>query len=387
MDLARLGARTFRRGSPFTPATVLRCLQVALLLYLFLTAINLLGGAFKLFGSGFSKALIAGTSNPVLGLMIGLLATSLIQSSSSTSSIVVGLVAAGALTVRGAIPILMGANMGTTITNTMVAMTSIHRRGEFVRAFAGATMHDFFNLLTILILFPLEQATRWLEHTATWLCDHLVGAQGLEFVSPVKIMVKPAEDLLTYFLQGLLRLPNWAAGTILLLVALALIFVALAGLTRTLKQFVLDRAEGSIAGWIHGGGLGAMFVGLVLTVAVQSSSITTSLMIPLIGAGIVPLAGAFAVTLGANLGTTVTALLAAMAGNAAAITVALVHVLFNLTGILIIYPAPAIRRIPINLARTLALRTAEHRAYAFLYIAGVFFVLPLVFLLLDRWLG
>ena len=167
MDTGRLRAQFHRRGSPIAPATILRSLQVAVLLYLFLTAISLLGAAFKLFGSGFSEALITGTSNPIMGLMIGLLATSLIQSSSSTSSIVVGLVAAGALTVRGAIPIIMGANMGTTVTNTMVAMTSINRRSEFVRAFSGATMHDFFNLMTILILFPLEQATHWLEHTAT----------------------------------------------------------------------------------------------------------------------------------------------------------------------------------------------------------------------------
>jgi solute carrier family 34 (sodium-dependent phosphate cotransporter) len=387
MDLARLRALAPGRGSPIASATLLRALQVAILLYLFLTAIALLGGAFKLFGSGFSEALIAGTSNPVLGLMIGLLATSLIQSSSSTSSIVVGLVAAGALTVRGAIPILMGANMGTTVTNTMVAMTSINRRGEFVRAFAGATMHDFFNLMTILILFPLEQATRWLEHTATWLCGHLVGAQGLEFTSPVKVIVDPVVRLGLSLLRDQLQLPPWAAGALMLALALALIFVSLTGLTRTLRDVVLNRAEGSIAGWVNRGGIGAMFVGLVLTVSVQSSSITTSLMIPLIGAGIVPLAGAFAVTMGANMGTTITALLASLAGNAAAVTVALVHVLFNLTGILLIYPIPAIRRIPVNLARALAHATSRRRIYAVLYMVGVFFLLPLLFLLLDRWFG
>ena len=383
----RLLALLTRRVSPPAAAACLRLLQIAVLLYLFLAAISLLGASFKLFGSGFSAALIAGTRNPVLGLMIGLLATSLIQSSSSTSSIVVGLVAAGALTVRGAIPILMGANMGTTVTNTLVALTSLSRRGEFRRAFAGATMHDFFNLLTILVLFPIEQATRFLEHSATWFCGLLVGAQGIEFTSPVKIIVKPLESLITRLLTEVLRLPDWGAGTALLVLALALIFLSLTGLTRSLKQMVLDRAEGSIAAWIQRGGLGAMFVGLVLTVSVQSSSITTSLMIPLIGAGIVPLNGAFAVTLGANLGTTVTALLASLAGNAAAVTVALVHLFFNLTGILLIYPVPAIRRIPVNLARRLAHRTAQRRIYALLYMVGVFFLMPLFFLLLDSWLG
>ena len=366
---------------------ILRILRVAALLYLFLFAIGLLGGAFKLFGKGFSEALITGTSNPVIGLMIGLLATSLIQSSSSTTSIVVGLVAAGALTVRGAVPIIMGANMGTTVTNTLVAMTSINRRGEFTRAFAGATMHDMFNLMAILILFPLEQATHFLERTATWMAGHLIGAEGVEFHSPVKAIVKPVVNLVKHTLRDDLSLPSGLAGGIMAVVALALIFFALTGLTRTLKQVVLDRTEGSITGWVGRGGLAAMLVGVVITVSVQSSSITTSLLVPLIGAGIVPLEGAFAVTLGANVGTTVTALLASLTGNVAAVTVALVHFCFNISGILIIYPIKAIRMIPVNLARRLAEATARRRIWAVVYMVGVFFVLPLAFVFLDRWLG
>jgi sodium-dependent phosphate cotransporter len=374
------------RRSPALGA-LLRVLRVAILLYLFLFAIGLLGGAFKLFGKGFSEALITGTSNPVIGLMIGLLATSLIQSSSSTTSIVVGLVAAGALTVRGAVPIIMGANMGTTVTNTLVAMTIIGRRGEFVRAFAGATMHDMFNLMTILILFPLEQATHVLERSATWLSSHLITSEGLEFHSPVKAITKPVVNLVKHWLSDGLSLPGWAAGAIMAVVALALIFIALSGLTRTLKAVVLRRAEGSFATWVGRGGLGAILVGIVVTVSVQSSSITTSLLVPLIGAGIIPLEGAFAVTLGANVGTTVTALLASLAGNVAAVTVALVHLLFNLSGILLIYPIRRIRLIPVNLARRLAQATAKRRIWAVVYMIGVFFVLPLVFVMLDRWLS
>ncbi len=374
------------RRSPALSA-ILRILQVAVLLYLFLFAIGLLGGAFKLFGKGFSEALITGTSNPVIGLMIGLLATSLIQSSSSTTSIVVGLVAAGALTVRGAVPIIMGANMGTTVTNTLVAMTSMGRRGEFTRAFAGATMHDMFNLMAILILFPVEQATHFLERTATWLATHLVGAEGLEFHSPIKAIVKPVVNLVKHWLTDGTSLPKGVAGAIMAVIALALIFFALTGLTRTLKSVVLNRTEGSFTRWVNRGGVLAMLVGVIITVSVQSSSITTSLLVPLIGAGIVPLEGAFAVTLGANVGTTVTALLASLTGNVAAVTVALVHLCFNVTGILIIYPIRRIRLIPVNLARRLAEATAKRRIWAVVYMVGVFFVLPLIFVMLDRWLG
>ncbi|MBD3219834.1 hypothetical protein GF314_01205, partial [bacterium] len=162
---------------------------------------------------------------------------------------------------------------------------------------------------------------------------------------------------------------------------------SLTSLTRILRRVVVSGSEGPLTSWLGRGGLIGMLVGMILTVAVQSSSITTSLLIPLIGAGLVPLEGAFAVTLGANLGTTVTALLASLAGNSAAVTVALVHLMFNVSGIALIYPLAPVRRIPIRFARLLALRTVRNRAWAIVYLMGVFFALPLVFVLLDRWFG
>ena len=362
---------------------LLNILKLVALLYIFLVAIALFGTAFKMAGKGFSEQLIATTTNPVIGLMIGLLATSLIQSSSSTTSIVVGMVAGGVLTVNGAIPIIMGANMGTTVTNTLVAMTSMNRRTEFQRAFAGATMHDFFNLMSIAILFPIEQATHFLEISATWLSTMLVGTDGTKFPNPVKAVVKPAVNQVKHFLQGF-ELADGIVVTIMIVLALVGIFFALTFLTKVLKILVLDRAEGAFTKNLRKSGMAAMAVGLMITVGVQSSSITTSLMVPLIGAGIVPLESAFAATLGANIGTTVTALLASMTGTPGAVTVALVHLLFNVTGILIIYPIAAVRRIPLRLATALAAATAEKKYYAILYMIGVFFVMPLLFVLIDK---
>jgi sodium-dependent phosphate cotransporter len=278
----------------------------------------------------------------------------------------------------------MGANMGTTVTNTIVAMTTLNRRAEFTRAFAGATMHDFFNLLSICIIFPLEQATHYLERAATWLALNLTGAEGLEFESPVKAAVNPAVSAVKHFLQDTLSVTDWLAGTLMLLLALAGIFFALAFLTRLLRKVMIHRAEGALNRFISRSGPAAMLMGLILTAAVQSSSVTTSLLVPMIGAGIVQLEPAFAVTLGANVGTTVTALLAALAGNVAAITVALVHLLFNLSGIMILYPFRPLRIIPLRLARGLANKTAQNRIFAVLYMVGVFFLLPLVFVLITK---
>jgi sodium-dependent phosphate cotransporter len=364
--------------------TFLRVLLLLGLLWIFLFAIALMGSAFKVFGKDFSEALITTTTNPVVGLMIGLLATSLIQSSSGTTSIVVGLVAADALTVTGAVPIIMGANMGTTVTNTIVAMGSMNRRTEFRRAFAGATMHDFFNLLSIIVLFPLEMSTHILERGATWLSSHLVGSQSLEFNSPVKQAVKPAAKAVKHWLTEDLELAKVAAGVIMLVVSLGALFFALTMLTRLMRKVVVSRAEGAFSRNLSRHGILGMALGMTVTVLVQSSSITTSLLVPLIGAGIIPLEGALAVTLGANIGTTVTALLASLAGNSAAVTVALVHLLFNISGILIFYPFGPLRRLPIRLSRILAMRTSRNRWFALYYMLGLFFGLPLVFVMISR---
>ncbi len=379
-------------GHPAPPARVLHpalrflinLIVLLALLYVFLAAIALFGAAFKLVGKDFSKQLIATTTDPVIGLMIGLLATALIQSSSSTTSIVVGMVSGGALTVPNAIPIIMGANLGTTVTNTLVAMTSMNRRAEFQRAFAGATMHDFFNLLAIAILFPLELATGYLRKTATWLSEHLVGAEGSQFPNPVKDAVNPVVDGLQDLLTGNAGLGTGMASLVMVIAALLGIFFTLAFLTRLLKRLVLSRSEGAFTGILGRNAAAAMVMGMLVTAGVQSSSITTSLLVPLIGSGMVSLEAAFAATLGANVGTTVTALLASVTGTPEGVTVALVHLLFNLTGIAIIYPLPAIRRIPMRMATGLARLAARKRAFAVYYMIGVFFLMPLVFLLFDR---
>ncbi|HQV33419.1 MAG TPA: Na/Pi symporter, partial [Calditrichia bacterium] len=94
--------------------TILQVIQLLLFLYLFLVSINLMGASMKMFGKGFAETLINNTANPLVGLFIGIFATSLVQSSSTTTSIVVGLVGGGVMTVSNAIPIIMGANMGTS---------------------------------------------------------------------------------------------------------------------------------------------------------------------------------------------------------------------------------------------------------------------------------
>ena len=179
-----------------TTETLLKVAAVIGLLYCFLVSIGLMGAAFKGFGKGFAHTLIETTSNPFVGLFIGIFATSVVQSSSTTTSIVVGMVASRVLLIPNAIPIIMGANIGTTVTNTLVSLGHVSRRDEFRRAIAAATVHDFFNLICVSVLFPIEIATGYLEKTATFLAGKFEGAGGITLVNPIKSATKPTVTLL-----------------------------------------------------------------------------------------------------------------------------------------------------------------------------------------------
>jgi sodium-dependent phosphate cotransporter len=358
----------------------LQVLALLGVLYVFFVSLELMGGAFKLMGAGFAEALLATTSDPLIGLFTGILATSLVQSSSVTTSLTVALVASGALSVEHAIPLIMGANIGTTVTNVIVSMGHITRPEEFRRAMAGATVHDFFNWITVLVLLPLELLFGVLSVPARALTGGMAGVGGTELLSPLKLVTKPASEAT----MGLLG----EHGILVLVLGLALLFLALRYLVVLLKALVLGRAEGFLHRYIFGRPLLSMLTGLLLTVLVQSSSVTTSLIVPLVGAGILTVRQVFPYTLGANVGTTITALLAALAlaaGGAgeeavaaqAGLTIAFVHVLFNVFGILIVYPLNAIREVPIRMALFIGELAYRNRLYAVAFLVGLFYLLPL----------
>ena len=165
---------------------------VILSLYLFLVGINGLSSGIKQLGGDFAKGIMTATGDPFISLFIGILATTLFQSSSTTTSLIVGMVSGGAITLTGAIPMIMGANIGTTVTNTIVSIGHIKRGNEFKRAFAASTVHDFFNILAVLILFPLEIAFGLIEKTSTGLGTILFGSISTDevFKSPIKAAIK-----------------------------------------------------------------------------------------------------------------------------------------------------------------------------------------------------
>lgn len=378
----------------------IRVILLFSLLYLFLLSIGLLGSSLKMFGKGFAEALIATTSHPIIGLFIGILVTSIVQSSSMTTSLVVGLVGGGMLSVESAIPMIMGANIGTTITNAMVSLVHLGRTAEFRRAFAAATVHDIFNIMAVMLFLPLQIMTNFLGHSSEYLAGLFSEMGGLKLFNPLKVATEPiissilefvkqsdllnllvATNILTpaekYFVSNQINIAAIACTFI----AIVFLFLSLTYMVKVLKSVFIGRLTRLFQRYIFKTMIRSFIVGLLITVLVQSSSITTSLIVPLAGSGVLSLMQVFPYTLGANLGTTATAMLAALAtGSQAGVAIALAHMLFNIFGIAIFFP---MRKVPVMLAQKLADQATKSKMIPIAFIGIFFFVIPL--LLISIW--
>jgi sodium-dependent phosphate cotransporter len=353
---------------------VLEAVLFVFFLYCFLLSIQLMSKGFNLFGQGLAEKLLRTTSNPFVGLFIGILATSMVHSSSLITSIVVGLVAGNLLSITNAIPIIMGSNIGTTVTNVIVSLGLIGKREEFRRAFAGATVHDFFNIMTVIILFPFQYYFNYLGWVSTRLTDLLGRIGGFSFASPLQAITDPPAE----FLVGLL----WNNKIVILLFSLLVLFISLILMVKYMKALIISKAEAIFERVIFRTKLQGMLFGLAITSLVQSSSVTTSLVVPLAGAGMLKLDRIFPYTMGANIGTTVTAILAALAlNNPLGISAAFAHTMFNVTGVLIFW---WLQFIPIGLAQGLSNLAYKNRAYAIIYVIVVFYAIPILMIWLFR---
>jgi sodium-dependent phosphate cotransporter len=337
-------------------------------LYLFLLGIELLSCSLKGFGTGFAKMLISTTENPFTGLFIGMLATAIIQSSSVTTSITVGFVAAGTITVPNAIPIVMGANIGTTVTCLIASFGHFSVEKEFSKAFPAAIVHDIFNILSVMVFLPIEILFHPIERLSLFLTDFLLGKGGLTFQSPLDIIIEPVSGkIIELFGEHYI---------VSAFVSLVLVVFAITFFVKILRKASAEKVESLIDNYLFRNAFTAGLLGLGLTAFVQSSSITTSLVISLVGTQLTTIEKIFPYTLGANLGTTVTAILAALVtGNVNAITVALCHSIFNFFGISLWYP---LKKVPIFLAKKLGELSGKKRLLAFIYIIAIFILIPVV---------
>jgi len=481
-------------------------------MYIFLCGLSLMGSAFKVLGGRGASGMFSAVDNPVSGVMTGILATVLVQSSSTSTSIVVAMVGEGALTVKMSIPIIMGANIGTTVTNTIVAMGSMSDSVSLQRAFAGATVHDMFNYLAVATLLPIEVITGaiqgeggmiyWISHAIT--VAFMGGDEGGKlFTSPIKTITKAIvgkiisankyviyaltlekplpqaaasvnetvceslnstrrlaasdadeeaypqterallsrrmagsdkEDCSTYYCVGkdldkqfskiskssykklhgcegmilgepcgkdncyldagkyyedkvengrlvkggfLQGASDMAGGAIALILSLIMLCFGLWGLTTSLKTMFLGKANAILRQATKLNPYLAIVIGVGITIIVQSSSVTTSALTPLCGLGVLPLEKMLPLTLGANIGTTMTALIASLVSlKFGAVQIALCHLLFNLIGIVIWFPIPLMRKVPLAGARLMGLYASKFKFFPLVYILICFVLIP-----------
>ncbi len=361
----------------------------ALLVYSLLIAVDCLAGGFKVVSGGPEgvKQLFEFATNPFSGLLVGMLATAVIQSSSTTTSIIVGLCAAG-LPIASAIPMIMGANIGTSVTNTLVSMGHLGHKDEFRRAFAAATVHDFFNLLAVVIFLPLEMCFGILQKSSYVVAQTLTESSGfnIEKYNFIKAMTKPVSGLIADLFK-MIPGGTYVGGTLFIIFGIALIFFSILGLGKILRLMLIGKAEKLFNRAVGQNAFTGIVTGMAITILVQSSSTTTSLIVPLAGAGVMTLYQVYPFTLGANIGTCITALIAALAiqsGAEFAIQIAFVHLFFNLFAVIFIYALPFLRNIPIYCAQKLANVAVKRKVWAFGYVIGIFFILPVCFIAVSK---
>ena len=412
-----------------------RLFMLLFTLYTFLFGLGLMGDSFKAMSGKSVGNIMTYISNPIAGIMIGIVATVLLQSSSTTTSIVVSMVGADIITVQAAIPVIMGANIGTSVTNTIVSHGHMNNMEEFKRAFAGSTVHDLFNLLSVLVILPINVISEAFGYPLLFnitrsLTGIFANVKADTFKSPIKIIVSPLvkvflsvnKDVIkgmasgckecilnntqycwdldkthcitnhewdeeindsTIIKSGLLKSLGDTTGSIVgLIFSLVVLCIAVYYLIKTLQRIVLSGNRNYVMRILQNimnkSPYLSMLFGMLLTIMVQSSSITTSTFTPLVGLNIITLEQMFPLTLGANIGTTCTAALAALvSGKVNAIQIALCHFIFNIVGIMIWYPIPKMRQIPLNGAIMLGNYITSYKWFGGFYLAYVFILMPL----------
>ncbi|MFY0689884.1 MAG: Na/Pi symporter [Cyclobacteriaceae bacterium] len=339
---------------------------------IFFLSINLISTGASILGKDTALSILSFASNPFMAMFLGILTTVILQSSSTTTTLIVALVASNSLTLNYAIPMVMGANIGTTITSTIVSLSYMTRPDEFRKAIAAASVHDFFNIIIVSITLPLELKYGLLSKLSKALTAQLnLSYSNNSSYSGITSLSQPVIDFLAAFLNPIAII---VLGFFLLLLAIKLF-------AKVLYKRIFSGSN-RLGSLFFGNKFKTFGFGLLSTSLIQSSSLLTSLMVPVVVGGKMKLREAFHFILGANLGTTVTALIGALFQSEAALSLALVHCIFNVVGVAIFLITPLAERLPIFLAERLGFFTFKNRLVGFIYILSIFFLIPALLIFL-----
>ncbi|POM61701.1 Sodium-dependent phosphate transporter [Phytophthora palmivora] len=369
-------------------------------LYFFMVAVKFIGDGFTLALGCDTKGAFDFANNPVAGLMIGTVATALLHSSGTVTSIVVALVGSGGMTIRQGVYVIMGANIGTCVTCIMVAFGQVSDRTRFQRAMAAATVHDMYNIWSVFVMFPLEVIFHPLEKMSVAMSNAKTSSGA--FNSPVDAIVNPlTQKLLSVDKKAIYQVATGEAvcteeksfvksgafkgssmgdgtiGAITVIIGFCILVCALLTLVKMLAKVFMGPTKKLISKLLNYNGYVNIFVGTLITFAVHSSTVVTSTLTPMAGLGVVTLEQVYPLVIGANLGTTGTALLASLVtGKADSVAIALVHFWFNVFGIFLFYPIPITRKPILDWARSLAFFSASWPLTAVFFLVVLFLVAP-----------
>jgi len=357
---------------------ILRIFLIFSIILLFLLAIDLMIYALSSIGLGAARELIKVAEMPFISLFIGLLTTALIQSSSTVTSIAVAMVASGTISLNMGIFVIMGANIGTTLTSDIISLSYITSKSKFRLALSAGVVHDFFNILTTIVIFPLEYYYKILSGSAMYITNLL----GVKPMIPDMGLTKPVYSIIKPLTVGIADLVNndW----IIAILGILLLFTTIKFFSRYSYKLLIGKSKDKMKSYIFSNPFKSFSWGLLLTGALQSSSITTSLSVPLVATRKVTLSSVFPFIMGANIGTTITAMLAAIFKSEAAISLAIAHLIFNFIGVLIFLPFGRIRYFPVRLARKFGILASDNRLIGFFYIILTFFIIPFLLIYLSR---
>ncbi|MEP2023447.1 MAG: Na/Pi symporter [Reichenbachiella sp.] len=352
-------------------------LSISFALFIFLWSLDLMTSSFQVIGNETVVKILSVTSNPFISLFIGLFITAVIQSSSTSTSLIVAIVASGGMTLENAVPMIMGANIGTTLTSTIVSLSYITDNKEFKNAIATGVMHDFFNILTVVILFPLE----YYYHILSKLSFGIASIFNFSTTSThdgQESSFGLFDSINSFLIQSI------EYKFVLVIVACSALFASIKIISKIISNRMIGASDERFQEVFFKNTLNSFGLGTMLTAGIQSSSITTSIIVPLGATGKIHPSKIFPYIVGANIGTTITALIAAFNKSEAALSIALVHFLFNLIGTVIFLLIPYLKTLPIQYARKFGIMTSQYRVIGFFYILFVFFILPLALIFLNK---
>lgn len=430
--------------------SIFKIIVFIILLYMFLLSLSFLAIGFTLISPYALKAKEIAhflLKNPLGSLAIGVLATAIMQNATATTSIVVTMVGVGIIPLETAVPIIMGSNIGTCLTNIFIALAVSKDPYEYKRAFSAAIINDLFNLFTTAILLPLEIFTNFLSILSQNLTEFMTnGKDEFQHVNFVAYFLDPVVDLFIlldkekvttinmnsnntqialrccgkdfqlngtnatqicnecdYWCMPMLEaFGDGGTGIFWIIVSLAIHLGSLFGIVKIFSVLIEGPISEGIRKVLNASLFGSwkilnntllFILSFQITLVVQSLDIVTATLVPLCGIGIINLQRTYVMTLGSNLGTTVTGILSALTQTGPnlkkSLEIALVYTFFNLFGILFWLPIPSLQ-FPITIGKIFGNLIFKYKWLTYVYSISVYFLIPTIVFglaLIPNWIG